>query len=72
MEVKQYSPKVRVWGGVSAQGHTRLFIYDDMTGPRYRAVLTKAKPDFDKIFGSRNRSWTFVHGGVPSQSKSDE
>lgn len=65
LEVKQYSAKVRVWGGVSAQGHTRLFIYDDdMTGPKYLDVLTKVKPDFDKIFGSRNRGWTFVHDGA--------
>ena len=42
LEVKQYSAMVRVWGGVSAQGHTRLFIYDDnMTGPKYLDVLTK-------------------------------
>ena len=65
MEVKQYSAKVRVWGGVSAQGHTRLLIYeDDLTGPKYLALLKKAKPDFDKIFGSGNRSWTFVHDGA--------
>ena len=65
LEVKQYSAKVRVWGGVSAQGHTRLLIYkDDLTGPKYLALLKKAKPDFDKIFGSGNRSWTFVHDGA--------
>jgi len=35
-----------------------------MTGPKYLDVLTKVKPDFDKIFGSRNRGWTFVHDGA--------
>ena len=65
LEVKQYSAKVRVWGGVSAQGNTRLLTYDDdLTGPKYRALLKKAKPNFDSIFGSRNRSWTFVHDGA--------
>ena len=65
LEVKQYSAKVRVWGGVSAQGKTRLLIYnDDLTGPKYRALLKRAKPDFNKIFGSSNRNWTFVHDGA--------
>jgi transposase len=65
LEVKQYSPKVRVWGGVSAQGNTRLLIYSgNLTGPKYRALLKKSKPDFNKIFGSRDRNWTFVHDGA--------
>ena len=73
LEVKQYSAKVRVWGGVSAQGNTRLLTYDDLTGPKYRALLKKAKPNFDSIFGSRNRSWTFVHDGAsPHKARGDE
>ena len=65
MEVKQYSAKVRVWGGVSAEGNTRLLMYSgDLTGPKYRALLKKAKPDFNAIFGSSNRNWTFVHDGA--------
>ena len=54
LEVKQYSAKVRVWGGYSG----------DLTGPKYRALLKKAKPDFNAIFGSSNRNWTFVHDGA--------
>ena len=65
MEAKQYFAKVRVWGGSRPQGHTRLLIYkDDLTGPKYFALLKKAKPDFNKIFGSGNRSWAFVHDGA--------
>ena len=65
MEVKQYSAKVRVWGGVSAQGNTRLLMYSgDLTGPKYRELLKKAKPDFNAIFGSSNRNWAFVHDGA--------
>ena len=65
VEVKQYSAKVRVWGGVSAQGNTRLLMYSgDLTGPKYRALLKKAKPDFNAIFGSSDRNWTFVHDGA--------
>jgi transposase len=65
LEVKQYSAKVRVWGGVSAQGNTRLLLYSgDLTGAKYRALLKRAKPDFNKIFGSTNRNWTFVHDGA--------
>jgi len=41
-----------------------LIYKDDLTGPKYLALLKKAKPDFDKIFGSGNRSWTFVHDGA--------
>lgn len=71
LEVKQYSAKVRVWGGVSAQGKTRLLIYNDnLTGPKYLALLKRAKPDFKKIFGSDNRNWTFVHDGAsPHKAK---
>ena len=36
----------------------------DLTGPKYRALLKKAKPDFNAIFGSSNRNWTFVHDGA--------
>ena len=65
VEVKQYSPKVRVWGGVSAQGNTRLLMYSgDLTGSKYRTLLNKAKPDFSKVFGSSDRNWTFVHDGA--------
>ena len=49
----------------SLQGNTRLLMYSgDLTGPKYRALLKKAKPDFNAIFGSSNRNWTFVHDGA--------
>jgi transposase len=52
LKVQQYSEKVRVWGGISAKGNTKLIIYDgDLTTTKYRELLIKAKPDFDAIFG---------------------
>ncbi len=66
VEVEQYSVAVRVWGGVSAKGKTRLIFYDgDLTAKKYRdEILKKVKPDFRNIFGARNNSWTFVHDGA--------
>ena len=65
VEVDKYSEKVRVWGGVSAKGNTRLIVYDgDLTAEKYCGVLRKAKPDFDAIFGANNHNWTFVHDGA--------
>ena len=65
VEVDQYSEKLRVWGGVSAKGNTRLIVYDgDLTAEKYCGVLRKAKPDFDAIFGTNNHNWTFVHDGA--------
>ena len=62
VEVDKYSEKVRVWGGVSAKGNTRLIVYDgDLTAEKY---LRKAKPDFDAIFGANSHNWTFVHDGA--------
>jgi transposase len=71
-EVNQYSPKVRVWGGVSAQGNTRLIVYEgELTAAKYTALLTKAKPDFDSIFGRRNRNWVYIHDGAsPHKARS--
>ena len=54
--VEQYSVKLRVWGGVSAQGNTRLIFYDGNLGAhKYRdKILKVAKPDFEKVFGHAN------------------
>jgi transposase len=66
VEVEQYSEKVRVWGGVSAKGKTRLIVYHgDLTAEKYNTdILKKAKPDFKPIFGARNNKWTFIHDGA--------
>ena len=65
-EIDQYSPSVRVWGGVSAKGKTRLMFYTgDLTAKKYvNEILKKAKPDFMTVFGARNRDWTFAHDGA--------
>jgi transposase len=65
-EIEQYSKSVRVWGGVSAKGKTRLIFYEgDLTAQKYRdKLLEKVKPDFKTVFGARNRSWTFAHDGA--------
>ena len=65
-EIDQYSKSVRVWGGVSAKGNTRLLFYDgDLTAKKYRdTILKKAEPDFKRVFGARNRSWTYTHDGA--------
>ena len=65
-EIDQYSPSVRVWGGVSAKGRTRLIFYEgDLTASKYvDEILKKAKPDFKTLFGARNRDWTFSHDGA--------
>ena len=65
-EIDQYSPSVRVWGGVSAKGNTRLLFYKgDLTADKYRnQILKKVKPDFKSVFGARNRNWTFAHDGA--------
>jgi transposase len=65
-EIDQFSASVRVWGGVSAKGNTRLIFYEgDLTARKYRdKILKKAEPDFKAVFGARNRSWTFTHDGA--------
>jgi len=65
-EIEQYSKSVRVWGGVSAKGKTRLIFYEgDLTAKNYcDKILKKVKPDFEIVFGARNRSWTFAHDGA--------
>jgi hypothetical protein len=70
VEVEQYSPKLRVWAGISAQGKTRLFFYKgELNGVKYREILTKVRPDFTAIFGAN--PWRFVHDGA-SPHKADE
>ena len=65
-EVDQYSPKLQVWGGISAQGRTRLvFFKGTLTADKYcNDVLRRARPDFSTIFGADNDDWTFVHDGA--------
>jgi len=65
-EIDQYSASVRVWGGVSANGKTRLVFYEgELTAKKYRdQILKKVEPDFKTVFGARNNSWTFVHDGA--------
>ena len=65
-EIEQYSNAVRVWGGVSAKGNTRLIFYKgDLTAENYCGkILEKVEPDFKTVFGARNRSWTFAHDGA--------
>jgi hypothetical protein len=58
-EADQYSPKLRVWGGVSAKGTTKLVFYQgELTAAKYCDILRRAKPDFDNIFGAGDTSWT--------------
>jgi transposase len=76
VEVQSYSEKVRVWGGVSTKGNTTLVFYEgELNAVKYLALLMKAKPEFDIIFGpgthrllitllTDNRNWTFVHDGA--------
>lgn len=62
--IDQYSPSVRVRGGVSAKGKTQLMFYtSDLNAKKYvnRSVL-----------GARNRDWTFVHGGIHPQGQVDQ
>jgi len=64
-EVEQYTESLRVWGGVSATGKTRLVFYrGELTARRYCDVLGEAKEDFDEIFGETNEDWTFQHDGA--------
>jgi hypothetical protein len=71
LEVEQYSPKLRVWGGVSAQGKTRLVFYEgELNADTYCSILRKVKPDFETIFGAHNIGWTFQHDGAsPHKAK---
>jgi transposase len=63
--VDQFSPKLQVWGGISAQGKTRLVFYNGGLGSsQYCAILAKVKPDFDRIFGAGSNDWTFMHDGA--------
>jgi transposase len=68
--IDQFSPSVRVWGGVSAKGKTRLFFYTgDLNAVKYRdKILKKAKQDFKDVFGARNGDWTFLHDGASCHS----
>ena len=51
---------------MSAKGKTRLIFYEgDLTAKNYcDKILKKVKPDFETVFGARNRSWTFAHDGA--------
>jgi hypothetical protein len=63
VEIEQYSPKLRVWGGISAQGKTRLvFFKGELKSANYLEILKKARPGFARIFGGN--AWTFVHDGA--------
>jgi transposase len=63
VEVDQYSPKLRVWGGISAQGKTRLVFYTgELDATAYQKILRRASPDFTSIFGTH--PWSFVHDGA--------
>ena len=58
---------MRVWGGVSANGKTRLVFYEgELTAKKYRdQILKKVEPDIKTVFGARNDSWTFGMMGHP-------
>jgi transposase len=64
-EVDQYSPKLRVWGGIGQEGKTRLVFFQGNLGSReYCQILAKVRPDFSTIFGAGTNDWRFVHDGA--------
>lgn len=64
-EVDQYSPKLRVWGGLSSEGKTRLvFFKGTLNASGYCAILSKVRPDFNTVFGAGRTDWTFQHDGA--------
>jgi hypothetical protein len=67
LRCKGSAPTLRFWAGASAKGLTRLHFFNgNLDGNGYRKILTDARPEFAKIFGSR--SWTFQHDGAPAHS----
>ena len=64
-EVDTYSPKLKVWGGVSAKGKTKLIFYDgNLSAKKYQnEILKAAKPEFKRIFGA-SRRWWYYHDGA--------
>jgi hypothetical protein len=64
LEVEQYTESLRVWGGFSATGRTRLVFYTgEMTAAKYCRILACVAPDFEEIFGEED-NWTFQHDGA--------
>ena len=63
VEVVKHSAKLKVWGGVSAFGKTKLYFYDGtMDMKKYLKVLEKMKPEAEAFFGDDD--WCFQHDGA--------
>jgi transposase len=65
VEKMAHPPGLRLWGGVSALGKTKLHFYNGtLDGPKYKKILEKSLPEMQHIFG-QNRWWFQYDGATP-------
>lgn len=61
----KHSAGVKVWGGVSATGRTKLHFYEGTIGAsEYIKILKKAKAEMGAIPWKDKKVWTFQHDGA--------
>ena len=62
-QLVKHASGVKVWGGASAHGKTKLIFYEGtMDRKKYLKVLSKMKPDAEAMFGDKD--WTYQHDGA--------